>query len=97
MKKLFLSILVICSLLGGNAYAKRYIAEYKNYFDTDITGYELDNKSLKISKKKALDKCKKKSKSMNVREDGCLLFKYEIYGILDTLKGTEYVTHPSRS
>ena len=34
---------------------------------------------------------------MNVREDGCLLFKYEIYGILDTLKGTEHVTHPWNS
>ena len=38
MKKLFLSILVICSLLGGNAYAKIITLEkcYENSVKTKI-------------------------------------------------------------
>ena len=106
MKKLFSTILVLGLLLCGNAYAKRYIAVYKNYFDMELSkgrtekvydgiySHFTGKKSLEISKKKALDKCKKESKLKNIREDGCLLFKYEIYGWLDTFNGTEFVRHP---
>jgi hypothetical protein len=60
MKKLFLSILVICSLLGGNAYANVKILECKQIVEIDddigddiivkhIVKINLDSKSIKIS------------------------------------------------
>jgi hypothetical protein len=63
MKKI-LGILVLGLLLSGNAYAKRYIAVYKNYFDMELSkgntekvydgiySHFMGKKSLEISKKK---------------------------------------------
>ncbi|AAZ21462.1 S1C family serine protease [Candidatus Pelagibacter communis] len=105
MKKL-LGIIVLGLLLSGNAYAKSYYVAYKNYFDMELSKGNTEKvydgiyssfkgrKSLEISKKKALDKCKKESKLKNIREDGCLLFKYEISSWIDSFNGTEFVRHP---
>ena len=51
MKKLFLSILVICSLLGGNAYAKEYkmLGGDYSWSLTDSTGVEIVIKTENVS------------------------------------------------
>jgi len=77
MKK-FLSIIVLGSLLGGNAYAGSYASKYKNYFDMKVGGNGTDSKSFKNAEQQALLNCQKESKLKKLREDGCLLF--ELHG-----------------
>ena len=92
MKKL-LGIIVLGLLLSSNAYAKRYIVTYKNYFDnsnlkkSSATYY--GKKSFKDSKNKALLECQNRSKKINIKLKGCLLHDFQIYSAMDTLFNRE--------
>ena len=79
MKKL-LVIVVMGLLFSGNAFARSYDSQYKNYFDMKVGGSGNDRKSFQNSKQKALLKCQNESKLKNLRDDGCLLFKLLLGG-----------------
>ena len=89
MKKLFSTILVLGLLFSGNAYAKTYKSNYKNYFDKKISGFGYDKKSFQNSKDEALLRCQNESKLKNVKLEGCLLHDFQIYSAMDTLFNRE--------
>ena len=61
MKKL-LGIVVLGLLFSGNAYAEKFEAHVKNYYNPDINFYGFSKKNFDEAKKQAFEDCKKRSR-----------------------------------
>ena len=77
--------MVICSLLGGNAYAGKWQTNYKNYYDMKVSGYG-EHKNFNKSKNMARSACQEKSKKKNLKPEGCLYHQYSKTGPLAAIR-----------